>query len=46
MYDENYKSNYPPICQMVPGYSYYSGIGTGLAGALVDLVEWMFGWRK
>jgi hypothetical protein len=33
------------IGDIVPGYAYYSGIGYGLAEAMVNLVEWMLARR-
>ncbi len=37
---------YAPICDFVPGYAFYDGIGGKLAEQLVDLVEWLLGLRR
>ena len=42
------KSNteFAAICNLVPGYAFYDGIGSKLAEQLVDLVEWVIGLRR
>ena len=39
MFDENEKTNQPTICNMIPGYSFYEGIGNALGELLVDFFE-------
>ena len=46
MYEQRPNSRHAPNCDFVPGYAYYSGIGYGLAGQLVNLIEWFLGLRK
>ena len=41
MFAEKSKPQRPPIVQLVPGYGFYNGIGTGLAENLVDLIEFL-----
>ena len=43
MYKQDSNTSHAPICNFVPGYAYYSGIGTNLAEQLVNLVEWIIG---
>ena len=45
MYKQDSSTNYAPICNFVPGYAYYSGIGSSLAEQLVNLVEWIIALR-
>lgn len=40
------KDNQPTICDFVPGYAYYNGIGHSLAETLVNLIEWLLGLRR
>ena len=46
MFNQNPKTDYAPICNFVPGYAFYSGLGYGLAEQLVNLVEWLIALRK
>jgi len=46
MFKPEQKDQQPMICNFVPGYIYYQDTGFGLAKALVNLVEWMLGWRR
>ena len=46
MYNQKSNTGYEPICNFVPGYAYYSGIGYNLAEQLVNLIEWFLGLRK
>jgi hypothetical protein len=46
MFSPKQNENQSTICDFVPGYVYYNEIGYGLAETLVNLVEWMLGWRK
>jgi hypothetical protein len=46
MFNSNQKTNQPTICNFVPGYAYYDGIGYRLAEHLTNLVEWMLGFRR
>ena len=46
MFDRNSKTHFAPICNFVPGYAFYNGLGYSLAGQLVNLVEWFIGLRK
>ncbi len=46
MYSPNQKPNQLTICDFVPGYAYYNGIGYGLAENLVNLIEWLLGLRR
>ena len=34
------------ICDLVPGYAYYNGMGYEFAEIIVNLVEWMLDWRN
>ena len=46
MINPNQKANQPTICDFVPGYAYYNGIGYGLAETLNNLIEWLLGLRR
>ncbi len=46
MFNHDYKNDYAPICNFVPGYAFYSSIGYGLAENLVNLFEWLIGFRR
>lgn len=46
MFNQNQEANQPPICDFVPGYAYYEGIGYGLAENLVNLIEWLLELRR
>ncbi len=46
MFNPDQKDKQPMICNFVPGYAFYQDIGFRLAEALVDLVEWLLGWRR
>ena len=46
MFYRKSENDYAPICNFVPGYAFYSGIGYGLAENLLELVEWLLGLRK
>jgi len=46
MYSPNQKANQPTICDLVPGHAYYNCIGYSLAETLVDLIEWLIGFRR
>ncbi len=46
MFDENSKNNYAPICTFVPGYAFYSDIGSSLGEVLVNIFEWLLGFRR
>ncbi len=39
MFNENQKAKQPEICDLVPGFAFYEGIGGRLAELLVDLFE-------
>jgi hypothetical protein len=39
-------NDHPPVCHIVPGYAFYSGIGYGLAENLTNLIEWLIGFRR
>jgi hypothetical protein len=39
MFDEDSNKNHAPICNFVPGYSFYNNIGYGLAEMLVNIFE-------
>jgi hypothetical protein len=39
MFSQNQKSNQPAICNLVPGFAFYEGIGGRLAEFLVDFFE-------
>jgi hypothetical protein len=46
MYRPNQKDNHPAICDFIPGYAYYNGMGYGLAETLLNLIEWLLGLRR
>jgi hypothetical protein len=46
MFSPNQNANQPTICDLVPGYAYYNGIGYSLAESLVNLIEWLLGLRR
>ena len=46
MHKRNGNTNYDPYCNFVPGYAYYSGIGSNLAEHLVNLFEWILGLKR
>jgi len=46
MFSSDEKANQPTICNIVPGYAYYNGIGYGLAETLVNLIDWLLGFRR
>jgi len=46
MFNRNQKANQPAICNIVPGYAYYNGIGYGLAESLLNLIEWLLELRR
>ncbi len=39
MFNQNLKANQPAICNLVPGFAFYEGIGGRLAEFLVDFFE-------
>ena len=39
MFSQNQKANPPGICNLVPGFAFYEGIGGRLAEFLVDFFE-------
>ena len=39
MFSQNQKANPPTICNLVPGFAFYEGIGGRLAEFLVDFFE-------
>ena len=39
MFIQNQKTNQPTICNLVPGFAFYEGIGGHLAEFLVDFFE-------
>ena len=39
-------TDHPPICQLVPGYSFYSSMGHGMAEGFVNIIEWLLGLRR
>ena len=46
MFRPDPKDNYPAICNLVPGYGYYRDMGYGLAESFVNLIEWLFNFRR
>lgn len=46
MFNPDYSKDHAPICNFVPAYAFYSGVGSALAENLVDLIEWILGFRK
>ena len=46
MYRQHSNSDHAPICSFVPGYAYYSSIGSQLAEQLVNFVEWILELRR
>ena len=39
MFNQNQKAHQPEICNLVPGFAFYEGIGNRLAEFLVDFFE-------
>ena len=39
MYRQKTKTGHPPICDLVPGFALYEGMGGRLAETLVDVFE-------
>ncbi len=39
MFNQNQKDNQPAICNLVPGFAFYEGIGSRLAEFLVDFFD-------
>ena len=39
MHDKTSRPNQPPVCDLVPGFAFYSNIGSGLAENLANLFE-------
>ena len=39
MFNQNQKAKQPEICNYVPGFAFYEGIGSRLAEFLVDFFE-------
>jgi len=39
MFNQNQKASHPTICNLVPGFAFYDGIGSRLAELLVDFFE-------
>ena len=39
MFSKNQKTNQPEICNFIPGFAFYEGIGNRLAEFLVDFFE-------
>ena len=39
MFNQNQKTSQPEICNLVPGFAFYEGIGSRLAELLVDFFE-------
>ncbi len=39
MFNQNQKTGQPAICNLVPGFAFYEGIGNRLAELLVDFFE-------
>ena len=46
MLNDDQKNRQPMICNFIPGYVNYQDIGFRLAEIFVDLIEWLFGWRR
>jgi hypothetical protein len=46
MYKQKPNTDHAFICNFMPGYAYYSSIGSNLAEQLVNLVEWIIGLRR
>lgn len=46
MFNEKSNTDHAPICNFVPGYAYYNGIGYKMAEQLVNLIEWLLGLRR
>ena len=39
MFKQNTSQNHHPVCNFVPGFAFYEGLGGRLAEALVDFFE-------
>ena len=39
MFSQNQKANQPEICNLVPGFAFFEGIGGRMAEFLVDFFE-------
>lgn len=39
MFKANYYQEHSPVCNFVPGFAFYDGIGNGLAEAMIDFIE-------
>lgn len=39
MFSQNQKAKQPAICNLVPGFAFYEGLGGSLAEYLVDFFE-------
>ena len=43
---KHYSNTDHSICNFVPGFAYYSKMGTNLAEQLVNLIEWVIALRR
>ena len=46
MFNQSSEIDFAPICTFVPGYAFYNDIGSSLGEVLVNIFEWLLGFRR